>query len=36
VDVPLGSIARGEFIVSIEASRGDDRAEALVAFRVVR
>jgi VWFA-related protein len=36
VDVPLGSIARGEFILSIEASRGDDRAEALVAFRVVR
>jgi VWFA-related protein len=36
IDLPLTSIARGEFLVSIEASHGDERAEALVAFRVVR
>jgi len=36
VDLPLTSIARGDFIVSIEARRGDERAEALMAFRVAR
>jgi VWFA-related protein len=36
IDLPLFSIARGEYIVSIEASRDGDRAEALIAFRVVR
>jgi VWFA-related protein len=36
LELPLTSIARGEFLVSIEAAHGDERAEALVAFRVVR
>lgn len=36
IDLPLSTLARGEFVVSIDASRGDDRAEALVAIRVVR
>jgi VWFA-related protein len=36
IDFPLFSIARGEYILSIEASREGERAEALVAFRVVR
>lgn len=35
IDVPLSSIARGEFVVSIEANRGSERAEALVAIRVL-
>jgi hypothetical protein len=34
IELPLTSIARGEFVVSIEASGGDERAEALVAFRI--
>ena len=36
IDLPLFSIARGEYILSIEATREGERAEALVAFRVVR
>jgi hypothetical protein len=36
IEVPLSSIARGEFVVSIEATRGDERAQALVAMRIVR
>jgi hypothetical protein len=36
IELPLTSIARGEFVVSIEASRGDERAEALMAFRILR
>jgi VWFA-related protein len=36
IDLPLSSIARGEYILSIEASRDGERAEALVALRVVR
>lgn len=36
IDLPLFSIARGEYILSIEASRDGERAEALVALRVVR
>jgi VWFA-related protein len=35
IDLPLTSIAPGAFIVSIEASRGAERAAALVAFRVI-
>jgi VWFA-related protein len=35
IDVPLSSIARGEFVVSIEATRGSERTEALVAIRIV-
>jgi VWFA-related protein len=36
IDLPLFSIARGEYILSIEVSRDGERAEALVAFRVLR
>jgi VWFA-related protein len=36
IDLPLFSIARGEYILSIEARRDGERAEALVAFRVLR
>jgi len=36
IDLPLFSIARGEYILSIEATREGERAEALVAFRVLR
>jgi hypothetical protein len=36
LELPLTSIAPGEFIVSIEATRGDERAESLVGFRIVR
>ncbi len=36
IDVPLSSIARGEFVVSIEASRGSERVETLVAIRILR
>jgi VWFA-related protein len=36
IDLPLFSIARGEYILSIEATRDGKRAEALVAFRVLR
>jgi hypothetical protein len=35
IDVPLSSIARGEFVVSIEANRGSERTEALVAIRIL-
>jgi hypothetical protein len=36
IDLPMFSIARGEYFLSIEARRADERVEALVAFRVVR
>ena len=36
IDLPMSSIARGEYILSIEASRDAEHAEALVAIRVVR
>ena len=36
IDLPLSSVARGEYVIAIEARRGDERAEAHVAFRVVR
>jgi VWFA-related protein len=36
IDLPLSSIARGEYVLSIDARRDAERAEALVAFRVVR
>ena len=36
IDLPLFSVARGEYFLSIEASREGERAEALFAFRVVR
>ena len=36
IDLPLSSIARGEYVIAIEARRGEERAEAQVAFRIVR
>jgi hypothetical protein len=36
IDLPLSTIARGEFVLSIQARHGDDRAEALVPLRIVR
>ena len=35
IDVPLASMARGDFLIAIEATAGDDRAEALVPLRIV-
>ena len=34
LDLPIGSIARGEYVISIEASHGADQARTLVSFRV--
>lgn len=34
IDLPIGSIARGEYVIAIEASRGADQAKSLVSFRV--
>jgi VWFA-related protein len=36
IDLPLSSIARGEYVIAIEARRGDERAETHLAFRVLR
>jgi VWFA-related protein len=35
IDLPLGAIAQGEFLISIEATEGDERAKALVPLRIV-
>jgi VWFA-related protein len=34
VDLPIGSIARGEYVFQIDASRGADQAKALLSFKV--
>jgi VWFA-related protein len=34
IDLPVGSIARGEYVIAIAASRGADQARTLVSFRV--
>jgi VWFA-related protein len=34
LDLPIGSIARGEYVIAIAASRGADQAKTLVSFRV--
>lgn len=36
VDLPLSSIARGEYVIAIDATRGEDHAQALVPLRVVQ
>jgi hypothetical protein len=36
LDLPLTSIAPGEFAIAFEAARGDEHAEAMVPFRVIR
>jgi len=34
LDLPLGSIAHGDYVISFEASRGADQAKQLLSFRV--
>ena len=34
LDLPIGSIARGEFVFEIAASHGADQAKSLLSFRV--
>ena len=34
LDLPLGSIAHGEYVISLEASHGADQAKQLLSFRV--
>jgi hypothetical protein len=36
IDLPVSNIARGEYVIAIEASRAEQKAEAHIAFRVVR
>jgi hypothetical protein len=36
LDLMLTSVARGEFMISINATAGEDGVRALVPFRVVR
>jgi hypothetical protein len=36
LELPLTSIAPGEFVIAFEASAGEARAEAFLPFRVVR
>jgi hypothetical protein len=36
LDLPLGSIAAGVFVLVVEATSGADRADAHVPFRVLR
>jgi hypothetical protein len=34
IDLPIGSIARGDFVFEIAAAKGADAAKALLSFRV--
>ena len=34
LEVPLGSVARGEYLLEIAAARGADRVRALAPFRL--
>jgi VWFA-related protein len=34
IDIPMGSVGRGEYVIAVEASRGADQAKTLVSFRV--
>ncbi len=34
IDIPIGSIARGEYVIAVDASHGADQAKTLVSFRV--
>jgi hypothetical protein len=36
LDLPLSNIARGEYVIAIEAHRAEQKAEAHLAFRIVR
>jgi len=36
IDLPLGGMARGEYVVAIDARRGAEHAQTHVAFRIVR
>lgn len=35
IDLPLSSVARGDYLIEIAAVSGDDRAEALVPLRII-
>ena len=35
IDMPVGSIARGDYLIAIDASHGADHTRALVSFRVL-
>jgi VWFA-related protein len=34
IDLPMGSVGRGEYVIAIEASHGADQVKTLVSFRV--
>src|SRR5262245_3220399 len=34
IDLPIGSVARGEYVIAFEASHGADQAKTLLSFRV--
>jgi VWFA-related protein len=34
IDLPIGSVGRGEYVIAIQASHGADQAKTLVSFRV--
>jgi VWFA-related protein len=36
IDLPLQSVARGDFLISIQAAKGQTRADTLVPLRIVR
>jgi hypothetical protein len=35
IELPLTSLARGDYLIAVAAARGDERARALVPIRVV-
>ncbi len=35
IDLPLSSVARGDYLVAIQAAAGDDRAEVFIPLRIV-
>ena len=36
IDLPLANIAHGEWLLAIDAASGEDRAEAMLPFRIAR
>jgi hypothetical protein len=34
IDLPIGSVGRGEYVFQIDASHGADQAKALLSFKV--
>ena len=35
IDLPLASIARGDYLIAVAAAHGDERARAMIALRIV-